>query len=310
MTNEASRPSPGSGSTSLGVAIPTTGSLPLALGIAEMSQAAEESGAHSLWVSDHLLMVASDASRYPYSRDGRITWPLEEDYFEALVSCCFIAAATTRARVGTAVLVLPQRNALELAKLTASIDQFSGGRFVLGVGAGWNVSEMQALGYDFGRRGDRMDEMIQVLRFCWTGRPEPFPGKHVQLPDGLIFFPKPVRSEGPPILVGGMSRPALRRAARFGDGWLGLAFADRFARNDLVERLQLVEGLRHQYRQDVRFRTVIKVHTRPEESQLIPRLVRECQDIGFDEVIIQPPWARGVKAATEAIEGALAIVSQ
>lgn len=291
---------------SLGVSIPNTGSLPLTLGIDAMSRAAETAGAQSLWVSDHLLMVRSHTGRYPYSRNGRITWSLQEDYFEALVCCSFIAAATTKARVGTAVLVLPQRNILEVSKVTASIDRLSRGRFVFGVGVGWNAPEMEALGYTFANRGDRMSEMIQALRSCWTGQPESFIGNHVRLDDQLILFPTPAQDGGPPVLVGGMSRAALERAAQLGDGWLALTFADRFDKEDLSHRLGVVQGLRQQIGEGARFKTVIKVHTKPDEDHLIPQLVSETQAIGFDEIIIQPPWAKGIEAATEAIGSAIA----
>src|SRR5258705_13710749 len=144
----------------IGAIVPNDGPLPLRIGLGGMAEAAERAGAESVWVSDHLLMVDGPTSRYPYSADGQQTWSNEIDYFEALACCAYMAAVTHDCRIGTAVLVLPQRNVLELAKVAASIDQLSGGRLVLGVGAGWNAAEMEALGYDFADRGRRFDEML------------------------------------------------------------------------------------------------------------------------------------------------------
>jgi probable F420-dependent oxidoreductase len=286
------------------VAIPTTGPLPLELGIGRMAKTSEAAGAESLWVSDHLVMASGADGTYPYSADGRITWRLDEDYYEALTCCSLIAADTTRARIGTAVLILPQRNVIELSKTTATLDRLSGGRLTLGVGAGWNEPEMESLGYSFAGRGGRMDEMILALRSCWSGRPKAITGTHVRLPDGLRLFPTPVQRGGPPILVGGMSRPALRRAAILGDGWLGLTFAERFSSDELRERLQLLSQLRSEGGMEGPFRTAIKVHTKPPQADDIPALVHECRHLGFEDIIIQPPWEHGLDKTTAIIQAA------
>src|SRR3954469_15553346 len=179
----------------IGSLIPNTGPLPAQLGIVAMASAAEAGGAESLWVSDHLLMVDDSLEGYPYSADGRATWPADIDYYESLTCCSFMAAATTTRQVGTAVLVLPQRNVLELAKVAATIDRLSGGRLVLGLGAGWLRAEMEALGYRFDERGRRADQMLITLRECWTGRPGPADGPHVHVPPGVVLEPRPVRPE-------------------------------------------------------------------------------------------------------------------
>src|SRR5919112_1824450 len=97
----------------------------------------------------------------------------------------------------TSVLILPQRNVLELAKTTATLDALSGGRFVLGIGAGWFAEEIEALGYRFETRGRRTDEMIEVLRRCWTGRSHPFEGEEIAVREDLIFEPRPSQPYGP-----------------------------------------------------------------------------------------------------------------
>ena len=108
-------------------------------------------------------------------------WPGEGcpmPWYECLTAASFLTT-TSSCRIGTSVLILPQRNALELAKSTATLDALSGGRFVLGIGAGWFAEEIEVLGYRFETRGRRTDEMIEVLRRCWTGKPQPFEGNTV-----------------------------------------------------------------------------------------------------------------------------------
>src|SRR5262245_57105532 len=120
----------------VGAIIPNAGREPSLHGIQEMALAAEEAGAESLWVSDHVVFLDRPTYDYPFSDDGVPTWDLTDDYYEALTSCAAMAAVTKSARIGTAVLVLPQRNVFEVAKTAATLDQLSGGRFDLGVGTG------------------------------------------------------------------------------------------------------------------------------------------------------------------------------
>lgn len=266
-----------------------------------MAAAAESAGAASLWVSDHLLMVDVDQRNYPYSDDGRPTWNLDVEYYEAFVCCSLMAAATKTCRIGTAVLVLPQRNVLEVAKVVASIDQLSGGRFVLGVGAGWNAAEMCALGYRFDRRGKRFDEMLDILRECWSGRPQEYSGSEVRVPPGVVLSPLPAQAGGPPLLVGGMSDAALRRAAMRGDGWLAIAFARSWNAADLRERMQMLREARRVSLAGRPMQTILKLHASPAEVDALPMLVQEAAVIGFDEVAVELPWEAGTDAALAVI---------
>jgi probable F420-dependent oxidoreductase len=258
-----------------------------------MAVAAEEAGAVSLWSNDHLVMVDHPDSRYPYSPDGRIPWNMERKFFDTMTTCAFIAAVTNRCRVGTDVLILPQRNVLELAKAAACIDVLSGGRFVLGVGLGWFRKEMEALGYSFPTRAKRADEMIEVLRRCWTGRPEPYAGEEIRVGEGVVMQPCPLRPAGVPILVGGVSKPAYRRAARLGDGWMGVANIDPDELRAVSGALVAIDQEREAAgRLDQPFQRVLKLHTPLEHMGLLPDAVRELARLepGFDEIIIQPFW--------------------
>jgi probable F420-dependent oxidoreductase len=277
----------------LGVDIPNEGDLPLELGVTKMAVAAEEAGADSLWANDHLVMVDHPDSRYPYSPDGRIPWDMDRKFFDTLITCSFMAAVTRRCRVGTDVLILPQRNVLELAKAAATIDVLSGGRFVLAVGLGWFRKEMEALGYSFTTRARRADEMIEVLRRSWTGRPEPFDGREIQVGEGVVMQPRPAQPGGVPILVGGVSPPAYRRAARLGDGWMGVANLDAGELREVSEALVEIDREREAAgRMDQPFRRVLKLHTPLERMGAVPGALRDLAglDPGFDEIIIQPFW--------------------
>lgn len=290
----------------IGAIVPTTGELPRSLGVSEIARAAEEAGAESLCVSDHLLMVERESRDYPYSADGRPTWSKREDYYEAFVCCSFMAAATQSCRIGTAVLILPQRGVLEVAKVAASIDQLSGGRLFLGVGVGWYRDEMEALGFDYQRRGGRFDEMLQVLRECWSGTPSAFAGRHIDVPSGVVLHPPPAQAGGPPLLVGGMSDPALRHAARYGDGWLALAFVHKLELDVMRERLATLAALRDeadgpQGPRGPQLAKVLKLHARAEDADKLPDVVVAMGELGFDEIMVEPPWERGLDAAGETI---------
>jgi probable F420-dependent oxidoreductase len=282
----------------IGVQIPNNSDEARQIGLTKMGRLAEDAGADSIWVNDHLLMVEGGRSPYPFTPDGAIPWPLDLPWYECITAASFLAATTSRCRVGTSVLVLPQRNVLELAKMSATLDALSGGRFVLGIGAGWFAEEIEALGYRFETRGRRTDEMIEVLRRCWTGRPPPFEGEEILLPHGLIFEPRPSQPGGPPIFVGGMSRAALRRAALRGDGWLAFQ-RDEIDTTRLTDLLETLEDLRGQAgRLDEPFSNVVRLHTSPGMAPQLPEIALRIQELGFDELIINPPWDDLAEAET------------
>ncbi|MGI8335756.1 TIGR03619 family F420-dependent LLM class oxidoreductase [Actinomadura scrupuli] len=202
----------------IGVKLPHTGAGAPASSLARRARDLEAAGFDSLWVSDHVVLPEVIESHYPFAADGKATWPTTTPYLEALVSLAAAAAVTERVRLGTAALVLPQRNPVLLAKQVASIDALSGGRVALGIGAGWLREEFDALGMPFEDRGARMVEWITLLRDCWTGRPAAHSGAHYRLPADTLVLPAPAHAV--PLYVGGHSPTALRRAARLGDGWL------------------------------------------------------------------------------------------
>jgi probable F420-dependent oxidoreductase len=271
---------------------------------------AESAGADSLWVDDHLAQVEDAESPYPFSIDAQTPWPVAAPRWESLTTLAFAAAATERCTVGTAVLILPQRHVVELAKTTATLDVLSGGRLVLGCGVGWLAEEMEALGWPFATRGARANEMLDALRACWLGRPPEFAGEHVRLPAGLVLEPTPLQQPGPPLLVGGMSRAALRRAAERGDGWLAYVPEELLDTDALAEQVKMVKALRAEGpRAAEPFRcSLLYGGWPPDPASLIDRVV-ELAELGFDELIVEPSWldtpatARTIAAIRGALDG-------
>ena len=176
-----------------------------------LASRAEELGLDSVWVHDHVFNVGHVLDRI----GGR-------PYYEPLTLLSFVAARTTRVRLGTSVLVLPYHNPIRLAKTVATLDVLSEGRVILGVGVGAIEREMEAMGSAFKERGAITDEAIAVMRTLWTDDEPRFDGAYSRFA-GMKFSPKP--RQRVPIVIGGVSRAAIRRAARVGDGWqpLGLA---------------------------------------------------------------------------------------
>ena len=167
---------------------------------------AEELGYDSVWVSDHVVVPRANIANFG------------EGIYDPLVTLGVIAGATRRVQLGTTVLIVPYRNAVVTAKMVSSLDALSGGRVVLGVGAGWVAAESAMLGVPFAERGPMTDEHLEAMQELWTSDKPHFSGKYTQFND-LVFAPKPVQKPHPPIWVGGHSRAALRRTARFGAAW-------------------------------------------------------------------------------------------
>ena len=161
----------------------------------ELAQFAETAGFESFWSIEHVVIPAGYQSAYPYSDDGRFGWPETLDYPDPLMWLAVLAGATTTIKLGTAVLILPQRNPVVLAKECATLDAMSDGRLLLGVGVGWLEEEFDAIGVPFAERAPRTDEAIDVLRCLWSEDEATFDGRFTSF-DRAIMFPKPVSRVG------------------------------------------------------------------------------------------------------------------
>lgn len=184
------------------------------------AQSLEELGFESFWVADHVVFFDRVDDPYPHSSDGSFGFLPDQGLLEPLMVLQAAARVTTRLRVGTSVEIVTERHPLVRARQIATLDHFSAGRFDYGVGLGWVKAEYRALGIPWERRAARADEHIRALKAIWTERRTSFHGEFVDF-DDAIMFPKPVQQPHPPIIVGGNSPGALRRAARLGDGWYG-----------------------------------------------------------------------------------------
>jgi probable F420-dependent oxidoreductase len=194
--------------------------------LAEFAERAEQAGYRSLWTFQRLLVP-----------EGSGMEPVYQSVLDPMVALGFAAARTSRIRLGVALVNLPFVSPALLAKQAASVDVLSGGRLDLGLGIGWMPEEFTASGASTARRGARTEEYLAVLRTLWDDEVSSFSGEFYEIPAGRQY-PKPVQRPGPPVLLGGMSRPAMERAGRVADGWITSSRADLSAIKPAVEVIQ------------------------------------------------------------------------
>lgn len=200
-----------------GLSFANIGPLATAEGAAAIAEACDAHGIESLWPVEHPAVPASYESEYPYHRSGKMPMPAEAPMPDPLVWLTWVAAHSREVRLGTGVLILPLRNPVILAKEVATLDSLSGGRVELGVGVGWLEEEFGAVGVPFAGRGERTDEYIEVLRALWSDGAASFDGDLTSFRD-MVSSPKPANGTVP-IVIGGHSHAAARRAGRLGDGF-------------------------------------------------------------------------------------------
>lgn len=185
--------------------------------VLEICRRAEAAGFESVWGGEHVIIPDSIASRYPYTADGKIPAEPDTPIPDPLIWLAFAAAAAPTLRLGTCILIVPQRNPLVLAKELATLDQLSGGRVELGLGVGWMKEEFDALGVPWERRGARNDEYIAAMRALWAAPHAEFHGEFVDFAP-VTCSPRPVNGSIP-VLVGGDTDAAIQRAVRIADGY-------------------------------------------------------------------------------------------
>lgn len=199
-----------------GINLPTYGNKMSASGIAEVASEAERLGFSDVWTVDHTIMARQYG--YPY---GRI--------FESLTVLSYVAAKTSKVRIGTSILSLPLRNPILVAKQVVTLDHLSCGRFIFGVGLGKgedDIPEFNFLGADYRRRGEYATEAIKIMKMLWTSDNPSFHGRYYSFED-CVFEPKPVQKPHPPIWWAGSSEKALSRVVESGDGWQPITYKDK-----------------------------------------------------------------------------------
>jgi probable F420-dependent oxidoreductase len=227
----------------IGFNIPVTPPLGTPATMTRLAVEGEAIGYDYACVSDHVVEPADIHSRYPYSDSGEFPKASRGERQEQLTAVTYLAAKTSRLKFLTSVMVVPHRPAVLTAKMLATIDVLSGGRLIVGIGAGWLKEEFEAIGAPpFEARGAVTDEYMLACRELWTKDNPRFDGKFVKFKD-VIFAPKPVQ-KCPPFWVGGESGPALRRAARLGDGWYPIGTNPQHPLNTFNRYRAAVERLR------------------------------------------------------------------
>jgi probable F420-dependent oxidoreductase len=200
-----------------GLIFTNTGPFATPEGAVAMGQGAEAAGFESIWTVEHVIVPEGYESEYPYDESGKMPGGDATDIPDPLIWLSFLAGQTTTLKLATGILILPQRNPVVLAKECATLDKLSGGRLILGIGVGWLEEEFDALGVSFADRGRRTDEYVHVMRALWGEEKASYHGEFVNF-DRAISQPKPVDGSVP-IVIGGHTAIAARRAGRLGDGF-------------------------------------------------------------------------------------------
>jgi len=260
--------------------------------LAAVALKAEELGFESLWIPEHIILPVQYKSPYPYSSSGRMPAPPETPLHDPMLALAYVAGITSTIRLATGIFVLPIRNPFATAKAVASLDVLSGGRFIFGVGIGWLEEEFAAVGMTFKDRALRSREYLELMKELWTSSDPVYQGKTVRI-EGCRFMPKPVQKPHPPIVFGGHTSPALKRAARLGDGWYGIA-----------ESMDGIRGTIGQLRareRELKRESSLEITISPRIGQpLTPALVKQFGDMGVSRIIFAAgPSAREQIAGME-----------
>jgi probable F420-dependent oxidoreductase len=268
-------------------------------GLVALGQEAEARGVESLWLAEHVVLFDDYEPEYPYDDNGRLPATADSGILEPLSTLAFLAGQTSTVRLGTGILLLPQRNPVYTAKEVANIDWLSGGRFDLGIGVGWCKEEFDAVDVSWPNRGKRTDEYIEVMRSLWTDDATSYSGEFYEV-DKARMYPKPAQ-ERLPIHIGGESDAAIRRAARLGDGW--------YTFNRLPDAVPAaLARLDDELAVNDRSRAEVQLSVCPYMHPLTPEMVDQYGEAGVDRVIgmVFGASADDFKAGLEALEPCLA----
>jgi len=260
--------------------------------VARIARGLDERGFHSVWAVDHILIPKHIQSDYPYAKDG--SFPVDPTLLglEPFNLLSFIAAHTKKLRLGTGVVVLPQRNPALTAKQAADVDVLSGGRLDFGIGVGWLAEEFAALGESFERRGARSDDYIRAMKALWSDGISSYSGEFFNLPE-CWQYPLPVQTPHPPLYFGGEGKAALRRVARFGH-WYGVDVMP----DQVEEKLKLLAEHCDREGRDVRD---VKVALSPYGNPCDRDTLKRYEDTGIDQVILAA-FVPGQDAMEKAID--------
>jgi probable F420-dependent oxidoreductase len=257
---------------------------------AELARTAEDTGFESIWAIEHVVVPKGYESKYPYGESGRLPSELEESAIpDPMVWLAYVAAVTERINLATGIMILPQRNPLVTAKVVASVDHMSGGRVRLGIGVGWLQEEFDALGVPFERRGARTDDYIAAMRALWTQDCASHEGEFTSFRD-VYCRPQPVNGTVP-IIVGGHTERAARRAGELGDGF----FPGRGGPSELARLFRIVRETAERCGRDP---DAIELTT---GGKTVPSYVDRLAEIGVHRMIVAPGSLEDVASLGELI---------
>ena len=262
--------------------------------LATAARTAERVGFDTLWTGEHIVFFDEIRSKYPYARSSTAPpVPGDTSILNPFVALAYAAAVTSRIRLATGVCLIPEYNPLLLAKLAASLDFVSGGRFLFGTGLGWLEEEFQALGIPWARRGARGTETVAAMRRLWEDDTSSFEGEFVSFAKARAY-PKPPRNRKIPIIVGGQTEAALKRAADLGDGWCGFNLTPEESRakiNRLDQLLQERGRGRHGF--EIFMAPVIAAG---------PDSIAAYRDAGVDELYLTPIFDQAFATNEETVK--------
>jgi probable F420-dependent oxidoreductase len=277
-----------------GLMFANTGRFAAPEGARAIASAAESAGFESIWTVEHVLVPRGYESEYPYDKSGKMPGGETTDFPDPLVWLSYVAACTTTIKLATGILIVPQRNPGVLAKEVATLDTLSGGRTVLGVGVGWLEEEFDALGVPFGDRGRRLDDYIAAMRSLWASDDASHSGEFATF-RSVVSRPRPV-DDAVPIVIGGHSEAAARRAGRIGDGF----FPGKGSNDRLVELFAVMRAAAVEHDRDpdaIEITTGGAAAFAPDPIAAL----NELEQIGVDRVVI-PPLSFDVDGIGPALE--------
>ena len=241
-----------------------------------MAQTAENLGFESLWYAEHPAVPVSSDSPFP-ATGGEIPWTYSH-FTDPYIALARASGATSRIKLGTGITLVPERNPLLLAKEIASLDRFSGGRFLFGIGTGWLREETEIFGGDFEHRWTQTREALEVMKELWTKDEAEYHGKYYNFPP-VKSYPKPAQEPHPPIIIGGLARNVLRRIVAVGDGWL----PNRVTPAEVEDSRKRLDAMAEEAGRDPKSIT-ISVYGQPADHDL----VQSYLNAGADRVVVRP----------------------
>ncbi len=242
-------------------------------------------GFNSLWMPEHVVFFSQYRSPYPYHPEGIPPFGPGIGIFDPIILTAALSQATSTLLFATSILILPQRPVLLTAKEIMTLDHVTGGRFLFGVGGGWAAEEYEALGTPWEKRGKRFDDYLRVLRRVWAEEIVAHDSDFVSF-EHVMLNPKPVTPGGPPFVIGGDSKAAMRRAARYGQGWYGW-----WTDNDLEPHLAVLHTILEEEGRvgDPTFKIYLGTPARDQSAEEIRTRIDEARRLGVDQFVIALP---------------------